>query len=146
AAQNAMVGFVEPATALERWMGRLLGRVALLSPEMQSVGVGFAQDSRGGWFAVLDPVRGRGEPIVVYPAPRQAEVPLSFGVGPEVPEKTAAGYPITVTFPPNPPNPLATGGSIELRDDRGNAIDGWLWTPEKPVRPNRQRNTVTLIP
>jgi uncharacterized protein YkwD len=143
AAQNAMIAFAEPAIALERWMGRLPGRVALLSPEVQSVGVAFVQNGKGEWIAVLDPVRGRGEPIVIYPAPRQTDVPMSFGFGPEVPEKTVAGFPITVTFPPNS---QVTAGSIELRDDKGTAIEGWLWTPEKPVRPNRQRNTVTLIP
>lgn len=143
AAQNAMVAYAEPALALERWMGRLVSRVALLSPEVRSIGIGFAQNAKGNWIAVLDPVRGRGEPVVIYPSPRQTDVPLSFGVGPELPEKTVAGYPITITFPPNQ---QVTGGNIELRDDKGNAIDGWLSTPEKPARPKGQRNTVALIP
>ena len=36
AAGNALIAFVEPTIALEHWMGRLLSRVALLDPELQS--------------------------------------------------------------------------------------------------------------
>ena len=68
---------------------------------------------------------------------------MSFGVGPELPEKTVAGFPITITFPPNY---RVTAGNMELHDDKGNSIDGWLSTPEKPARPKGQRNTITLIP
>ncbi|HZZ82626.1 MAG TPA: CAP domain-containing protein [Gemmataceae bacterium] len=143
AARNAMVSFAEPTVALERWMGRLLSRIALLSPEMQSIGVGVTRNTGGHWIVVVDPVRGRGEPVVVYPAPRQADVPMSFGVGPEVPDKTAAGFPITITFPANK---KVTAASIELHDDKGTNVDGWVWTPENPFRERRQHNTVTLIP
>jgi uncharacterized protein YkwD len=138
AARNALISFAEPTVALEQWMGQLLSRVALLDPELQRVGVGVERNGKGDWIVVL----GRGEPIVVYPAPRQTDVPLSFGVGPELPDKTAAGFPITITFPPNQ---IVTAGAIELRDDKGNTIDGWLSSPEKPARPKGQRNTVTLI-
>ena len=58
------------------------------------------QTERGEWFCVVDPVRGSGEPIVVYPAPKQTEVPAIFAGGPEVPEPTAAGFPISVSVPP----------------------------------------------
>jgi uncharacterized protein YkwD len=144
AGQNAMIAFAEPLEALDKWLGRLVSRASLLTPEMQSVGIGFEPTERGEWICVLDPVRGRGEPIVVFPAPTQTGVPLSFTGGPEVPDaKAAAGYPITVTFPPAK---QVTKANIELRDDKDRLIEGWLWSPEKPVPMRRQGNTVALIP
>ncbi len=139
AARNALIATAEPTIALEQWMGRLLDRVALLDPDLHRIGVGFERTGKGDWITVL----GRGEPIVIYPAHRQNDVPPSFGVGPELPAKTLAGFPITVTFPPNQ---KITAGNIELRDAKGNSVDGWLSTPEKPARPKGQRNSIAVIP
>src|SRR5205823_5723690 len=83
-------------------------------------------------------------PIVVYPAPKQAETPLSFTGGPEVPDaKSAAGFPITLTFPAGKE---VKSAKLELRDEKDKLVDGWLWTPEKPVPSGRQHNTIALIP
>jgi uncharacterized protein YkwD len=144
AGQNAMVAFAEPLVALEKWMGRLFSRALLLTPEMQSVGIGFEPTGQGNWICVLDPVRGRGEPIVVFPAPKQTDVPLSFSGGPEVPDpKAAAGFPVTVTLPPAR---KVTDVRIELRDEKDKLVEGWTWTPEKPVPSGRQHNTIALVP
>jgi uncharacterized protein YkwD len=133
-----------PVETLDRWMGSLHGRSALLAPELQSVGFGLELAEKGEWICVLDASRGRGEPIVIVPAPKQTEVPLSFTGGPEVPDaKAAAGFPITVTFPASR---KVTAVALELRDPKGKPVDGWFWTPEKPVPRERPHNTIALIP
>ncbi len=144
AGQNAAIAFAEPLDALEQWIGRLAERAPLLSPELRSVGVGFAPTAASVWICVLDPVRGRGEPIVIFPTAKQTDVPLSFTGGPEVPDaKAAAGFPITLTFPAAR---QVKGVNFELRDQKNKLVEGWLWTPEKPVPTGRQHNTITLIP
>jgi uncharacterized protein YkwD len=143
AAQNALIVQADPLDALEQWMGSLFQRAALLSPGTRGVGIGF-EPTKDGWICVVDPLRGSGEPIVIVPAPNQLEVPLSFTSGPEVPdEKAAAGYPLSITFPPAQ---RITGASIELRDAKGKAIDGWTWTPQKPLSNGRQRNSIAFVP
>lgn len=143
-APNAMVAFVEPTVALDRWMGRLYSRATLLTPEIQSIGLGFVRRPDGWWVCVVDPLRGRGDPLVIYPTPKQAEVPLSFSGGVEVPEgQQSAGFPITVMFSPTK---KVTKAMLTLSDDKGKPLDGWLSSPEKPARENAQRNTIAFIP
>ena len=126
AAAVATIAFAEPIAALERWMGQLVNRPLLFDPEVRSIGLGFAQKANGEWISLLDAQRGRGGLVVVYPAPQQAEVPLSHSGGPELPDgKTQAGFPITVVFPPGKE---VTDGQIELRDDKGVEVEGGLWT------------------
>ena len=144
AGQNGMIAFAEPLPALKLWMGRLTSRAPLLNPEVQSIGVGVVENGKGDWVCVIDPVRGRGEPTVIYPGPNQDDVPVSFTGGPEVPDsKATGGFPITVTFPAKKPVTTAT---IELRDDKGNLVETWLWTPDKPIPRGNQRNSLALIP
>lgn len=134
----------EPLLALEPWMGRLASRTRLLNPDLQSIGIGIDQNARGECVTVIDIQRGRGEPIVVFPTPKQTDVPISFSGSSDIPDpKAAAGFPITVTFLPGK---KVTGAQIELRDAQGKAIDGWTWTPDKPLRPGRTQNTIALIP
>ncbi|MBI1832591.1 MAG: DUF4339 domain-containing protein [Planctomycetes bacterium] len=144
AGQNAMIAFLDPLDALDRWMGRIYSRGSLLAPEMRSIGIGFAKNAKGDDICVVDPMRGRGEPIVVYPARNQTDVPLSFTSGPEIPDaKTVAGFPITVAFPTSK---AVTDAKIDVRL-RGKApLDGWTWTPEKPVRPGGAYNAVGFVP
>src|SRR5205823_663848 len=85
AGQNAMVAFGAPERALERWIGRLASRAPLLSAQVQSVGVGYAVNEKGQWICVLDPVRGRGDQIVIFPSPKLLDVPAYFSGGPEAP-------------------------------------------------------------
>ncbi len=142
--QNALVAFLPGAPALEHLMGRVLSRTSLLGTEMRTIGVGIDKNERGDWFCVVDPVRGRGEPIVVYPAPKQTDVPGAFSGGPDVPEPmAAAGFPISVSVPPGK---QVTAARIELRDAQGKTLDGWVWTPEKQVPHAPKLNAVALVP
>jgi uncharacterized protein YkwD len=142
--EHHLAAFSAPLDALDRWLGRVASRAALLAPEIHTVGLAFEQTGPGDWISVVDPVRGQGDTIVVFPAPKQTDVPLSFTGGPEVPDdKAAAGFPITVTFPPTR---QVTDAKIELRDKANKLVDGWTWTPQKPVRPGSQRNTIAVIP
>jgi len=144
AGQNAMVAFQDPVNALERWMGRLPSRIPLLNGEVKSIGVGFEKNERGESIVVLDPVRGRGEPIVVFPAPKQSDAPIAFSGGPDVPDsKAAAGFPVSVSFPPGK---RVTDAQIALHDSQGKPIAGWLWTPDAPLRPGQKLNALGLIP
>ncbi len=143
AAQASLLALSEPREALSRWLARLNSRVPLLNPELQAVGIGFAPATGGGWYCVLDVTRGRGDPVVIFPAPGQVDVPLTFSGGSEVPDPEAhAGFPVTVSFPETA---RVTGVEARLQDDAGKVLDVWLSTPEKPARPRGQRNTVALI-
>lgn len=143
AGQNAMIGFLDPLDGLEKWMGRVYSRGSLLASDMRSIGIGYAKTAKGQSICVVDPIRGKGEPIVVYPAPDQTDVPLSFTSGPEVPDaKAVAGYPITIAFPPSK---SVTHAKIEVRL-KGSLLDGWIWTPEKPVRAGGLYNAAAFVP
>ncbi len=137
------VTLYEPLAALERWMGRLASRTRLLNPDVTRIGIAIGKDERGSVFCVADLMGGRGEPTVVFPAPDQADVPISFSGGADIPDpKAAAGFPITVSFPQSK---KVTATQIELRDSDSKSIDGWTWTPEKPLRSGRSQNTLAFI-
>jgi uncharacterized protein YkwD len=143
AGQSAMIAFADPLAALELWMGRVLARVPLLSAELRSIGLGYVADAQGNWISVVDAVRGRDEAVIVFPAPKQEDVPVSFTAGPEVPDAQAeAGFPITVTF-----RALAavTKANLDVLDSKGNKLEGWLWTPEKPIPKIAKFNTIAFI-
>lgn len=139
----AIVATLDPTMALERWMARVLSRVPLLNPEIQTIGVGAERTEAGAWYCVVDAVRGRAEPIVVYPWPKQTDVPISYSGGPELPEMAPAGFPISVLFPPGK---KVTEAQIELRNAAGSPIDGVVFTPEKPAQPKQRINALALIP
>src|SRR5438094_7907431 len=106
-------------------MARLPSSVPLLSPEIQTVGVGAAKSERGTWYCVVDPVRGRGEPIVIYPTANQNDVPISFAGGPDIPDtKSAAGYPVSVLFPPKK---QITGDALAVHAGQGKSLRGAPW-------------------
>jgi uncharacterized protein YkwD len=134
----------EPIAVLDGWMGRLFDRVQLLSSEVRSVGVGLEPVGPQEWICVLDAVRGRGEPIVIYPAANQKDVPISFTSGPELADPDAApGYAISVMFPPARD---VIDVTLELRDDKGALVAGWPGTPQKPFKKGMQGNTAGFIP
>ncbi len=117
----------------------------LLKPGLRVIGIGVEPMPGDAWAVVVDVVRGVGgsETIVVYPPPNQRDVPVTFAGGPEIPDPdAAAGFPVTVTFPPLR---KVTQVKAELRDDAGQTVDVWLSTPEKPVHEKGQRNTIALI-
>ncbi len=143
AAGVAVVSIGDARTFVDTSMARLAGRLPLLQVETRTIGLGLEPLDDGRWAVVLDAARGTGEPTVLYPPPGQADVPLTFAGGPELPEPGAtAGFPVTITFPPAR---RVTDVRAELLDAAGKPVDVWLSTPEKPALPNRQRNTVALI-
>ena len=81
---------MEPLPVLDRWLGRVSGRVALLGADVRTIGLAVAPTAQAGWVCVIDPMRGRGEPVVVFPAPKQERVPIAFSGGAEVPDAKAA--------------------------------------------------------
>lgn len=143
AASFALISIGPGRGVVDQWMGRLASRVPLLAPDLRAVGLGLERLAGGAWVVVLDVVRGSGDPVVLYPAPNQREVPLTFSGGPELPDVNAtAGYPVTATFPPLR---KVTQVHAELLDDAGNPVAVWLSTPENPAQERSQRNTVALI-
>jgi uncharacterized protein YkwD len=144
AAEAGMTVLAEPDVALEIFMGRLLSRTPLLNPELKRVGLGVACTDGGDWVCVVDPTRGMGDYLIPYPAPDQADVPPSFTGGPEWPNlKQAAGYPISVMFPPMR---KVTQAEMKLVDAAGTQLAAKTWTPEKPLIGNFRFNLVGLIP
>ncbi len=138
-----MAGEGEPEQILADWMARFFNRVPLLSPDLLTFGVGWARSESGKQVLVMEGLRGRGDSLVVYPAPDQKDVPLSFSGGPELPDpKISAGFPVTVTFPPTW---VITKVKAELREN-GTVREAWLSTPEQPLLAKGHRNTVALIP
>ncbi len=141
-----------PAGTVEKMMSTLAGRALLLFPDLQRVGIGHARDRRGLGITMLDVFSGRNrarDQAVLYPAPRQKDVPLAY-VGPELPDPLPKeggkqpGFPVTVTFPLNSNVRRVTAS---LQDAEGKAVAVWLSTPEKPAaEPAYQRNTICLIP
>lgn len=143
AAEAAIVALAEPRAAVGRLLARVNSRVPLLNPELQALGLGLARDGEDGWICVIDVTRGRGEPVVIFPAPGQDDVPLTFSGGAEIPNpEAAAGFPVTVTFPASA---KVAQVQASLKDDQGNRVDAWLSTPEAPARPRGQRNSIALI-
>jgi len=75
-------------------LGTSAHRALILHPSLKSVAFAAAQDERGRWVSVFDwlsglegggPVRRGPAPAVLYPANKQAKVPLAFP-GNEVPD------------------------------------------------------------
>jgi uncharacterized protein YkwD len=146
AANVAMVSIGAARNAIEGWVGLLSARVQLLNPELGAIGVGVAPLPDNQWAIVLDVKRGIGSSarIVMYPAPDQTDVPLTFAGGSDLEDNDAtAGYPITVTFPSLK---KVTQVKAELRDETGKAVDSWLLNPEKTVQTKVPRKYVALIP
>jgi uncharacterized protein YkwD len=143
AAGVAMVAVGDAKTAIDRWMGRLGGRLPLLQQNLRAVGVAVVPLGDGASATVLDVMRGSGDSVVLYPRPGQADVPLTCAGGPEFTDpNVTAGFPVSATFPPARMVKQVKG---ELLDGGGKTISVLLYTPEKPARPTGQRNTIALI-
>jgi uncharacterized protein YkwD len=161
-ASNIAIGDFAPLDGLHNWMATLYHRVQMLDPRLERVGFACARGRRQGWVILLNVVTGRtaGDraDIVIYPAPDQAGVPLTFPNGGEEPnplpaDKTGrAGYPITASFPMSiavPNKTPFTRGSATLKDAKGAEVPCWFSSPEKLANPKfagHQSNTVCLIP
>jgi hypothetical protein len=88
------------------------------------------------------------ERVVVFPVPDQTDVPTRFGgetpdpLPPDSPRD--AGYPVTLTQYDR--ESKITEATATLVDRRGRPVEVHLSTPEAPADPERQFNTVAMIP
>lgn len=137
-----------PEQGIQDCLARLDSRLLLLQPRLKAIGLGLAQAKTGNWVTVMqaqDIGPGEQDPIC-YPADDQHDVPLAFAGGKEIPggdnRKMTAGFPITVTFAPVR---QVKNVQARLEDAKGNQVNIWLSTPEKPAQPFGQRNSIALI-
>jgi uncharacterized protein YkwD len=138
----------DPEAMVEGWLASFQGRLILLDFEARDLGFGCARGP-SKWNAVLLPKFEQGikrrEPLL-YPAEGQKGVPTHYdsAESPDlIPESKdrLAGFPITAMFPDGVP---VTDVKAELSQN-GTAVPFWLLTPEKPVAPDFQPNTICLI-
>ena len=138
----------DPVAMVEGWVGSFQGRLVVLDFEAKALGFGCARGP-SRWNAVLLPRPERvvkRRPPLLYPADGQKEVPTHYDSAetPDlIPESKdrLAGFPITVTFPDGVP---VTDVKAELSRN-GAAVPFWLITPQKPIAPDFQHNTICLI-
>jgi uncharacterized protein YkwD len=137
-----------PADAVDGWVHSFFHRIPVLSPEAGRAGYGQAKSRAESWFAVLVVQNGTGDDRpTLYPAPGQKQVPLGYFPA-ERPSPvpagadTKAGYPITLTFPDRT---AVKGVTARLTQD-GREVPRWLSTPEKPVHPQLQHNSICVLP
>jgi len=136
----------------------LISRQQLLDPRLHDLGLGYTPLSMGGWVWVIDlHCTGRSETSkeYFYPAPDQENVPVNYPPN-EVPspiparsgeerrnEGRLAGYAITVLFGPRVG---VTAATAKLVDDKGQEVDGWLSTPEKPAIAGYPQTSLCFLP
>lgn len=157
-APSTSIAPVEPREALRTWLLSPAHRAYLLAPELQSLGLAGVQSVEGKWLSVFNFTSGRAtlpapsasEPVV-FPVPRQANVPLVFP-GNEVPDplpqarNKLGGFPITVSFPSDR---TVTSARATLENEYGQEVPVWLSSPARPANeayPRHQGNTIGLIP
>lgn len=141
AAKVSLVAFTEPNRAVAQWIGGIGGRLSLLHPDLEHIGLGAAMSARGEWITVLDATRGHGVHPVAFPAANQTNVPLNFSGGPEA--EAAAGFPVSLQFPPDQSFVVV---DASLTDDLGNRVPVLLSTPAQPLPGVRRPGLVGLIP
>jgi uncharacterized protein YkwD len=140
----------DPLGPIDRWMALFLHRLMLLDPQLRRLGYGCARRPGNKWIAVMarlsERVPGRA-PVVSYPGDGQKDVPLAYEMVGEAPDSLPqskdkrAGFPVTVTF--------WDGGAVKgvtatLTDGAGKEVPVWLSTPEQPIGPGQQHNTICL--
>lgn len=146
-----------PLFGVDVWVDSYLHRTPLLDPALTRVGVGLAKSGRS-WAFVLDSKSGRDTSKasgagVCYPVDKQKDVPLLLSHGwPEFPnpipdgqEPGKTGLPITVAFYPAK-MPSIKNVTASLKDGAGNAVEHWLFWPEKPAVKGFGGNTICLLP
>jgi hypothetical protein len=134
--------------AIDGWMAGLYHRRPMLDPQLERIGVGYAQLPDGMLTAALrfeNATRKRGGWPVAYPADKQADIPLDYGaeVPNPIPNRGSGGYPITLQFPPFD---KVTGVSAALSDAQGNPVAFFLSDPEHPATSFGQYGMICLIP
>jgi uncharacterized protein YkwD len=148
-ARRAYIDGQEAAALIDNWMASLHQRLVLLNPDLRRIGVGQVKAPDLPPLSVLDLHTGEvSDQVVLFPADRQKDVPLTHGGENPSPVPDAkgnkAGFPITVVFPEGTPLKNVTA---KLEDAAGKEVPAWLATPEKPVvSPAYQRNNIILVP
>jgi uncharacterized protein YkwD len=154
-AQAAIVALKEPLALIDDWTAAQAHRALILNPNLKTVGIGFAQNTKDQWASVVDlsgAVDRPADDAVIYPAAGQTAVPLYYP-GDESPDAVPdqkervrpSGFPITVSFPSG--NHVKDAAAA-LEDESGRPVDAWLSSPEKPANerfPSAQKNTICLI-
>ncbi len=147
AAQASDICWGPPANAVDELMAELFHRIPVLRPGLERIGVGIQ-----GPVAVIDLQTGVTEPdvegVIVFPVPDQTDVPT--GLGSETPDPLPsgsprdAGYPVTLTQYDR--ESKIAEATATLVDGRGKPVEVHLSTPEAPADPERQLNTVAMVP
>lgn len=142
-------GISDMEEAVRGWMAGLYHRRPILAPPLARIGVGYSKLPDGSYMVALMFVNGEDAKSdakwpVAYPADRQADIPLDFGleVPSPVPGGGRAGFPITLQFPPFD---KVTGVRAKVTSG-GRDIPIYLSDPERPATSFGQYGVVCLIP
>jgi hypothetical protein len=131
-------------SAVHRWMGSLYHRRSVLTPDVDRIGVGYAEVAGGVTVAVQFAFGPLARRAVLYPANGQTDVPLDFVSEVPNPIPTAeAGYPITLQVPWMD----AVTNVAGALDDGAEKVPIFLSSPEHPAfqgMPNY--GVIALIP
>ena len=140
-----------PPSAAASWcMATLFHRIPILHPGLRRVGIGYARGGRWGWISVIDVMNGRQHgkpsPPVLWPVDGAGDAPLSLeseNPNPIPQDKDGkGGHPITASFFGGEAV-RAVKATLKAGDED---VPFWLSTPEAPVDPRFQANTICLIP
>ena len=136
------------AVAIDVWMAGMYHRRPMLDPQLERIGVGYARLPDGMLTAALrfENAKRRSDSWpVAYPADKQTDVPLDYGVEfpNPIPNHGTGGYPITLQFPPFD---KISGVTAKLTDARGNSVQFFLSDPEHPATSFGQFGVICLIP
>jgi uncharacterized protein YkwD len=149
------IGQVPPVPNMVNMLGTFYHRVPLLHPDLKKIGVGWKEkaDGKGFGWGVIDCNSGVGakDPssprVVVYPADGQKDVQRMFDN--ELPdpippgEDHDCGTAITISWFREG---KIGGGDMKVRIG-GEAVDGYLSTPERPARKDHGNgSTICFIP
>jgi hypothetical protein len=145
-AADLFVGVSDVTSAIDGFMAGIYHRRPILDPALTKIGVGYTKLPDGNYIIALrfGETDGKsGTWPVRYPADDQHDVPLALGG--EIPNPapgSAAGYPITLQFPPFDP---VTKVHATLTDAHGHAVPFYLSDPEQPATSFPQLGIVSVI-
>jgi uncharacterized protein YkwD len=142
-----------PSDAIDWIMASVLNRHFVLNPALRSAAFGAAlHGPRAGAIWVISIPFERTGPAdpqpTLYPGPDQTEVPLYFGrdlstLMPGQPKGTAAGFAVTVNFPPGQ---RVNDVEAVFADAGGKELECWVSTPEKMLPGAGRYNQIVLVP
>ena len=145
---DLFVGVADLDQAVDAFMAGIYHRRPVLDPGLATIGIGTAKLPDGTFVLAIRLSAGQGHANawpVAYPADHQTDVPREYGheIPNPAPGADAAGYPITLEFPPFD---RVTNVHAQLRDAAGHAVAIHLSDPEHPATSFPQSGVVSLIP